>query len=521
MTGILQEPHGHVLNSGGVRRTYMSEARCTVYHPSKMYLHRIGISLGLLAVQGMCSGVFNAPAHPISALAQMVDYESYLQAASEWPPGPGAVLVPQQPDDELTTMMAEISPANIEAIITKLVSFGTRNTMSNQTDPVRGHWRCPRLDCLSDEDIRCYLKWKNDSRCKLLLACSSRLLITRSQVPSYLQTPTGSIIQNTNISNVVATLKGSTDPNRIYVVSGHYDSRVTDVTNFISDSPGADDDGSGVAVVMELARVMATHTPAATIMFAAVAGEEQGLFGSAFMAKTLKGMGADIQGMLNNDIVGSSTADDNTTDPFNIRMFAQGIPSTETLSEITSRVSIGAENDSPIRQLGRFIVEVASNAVTQMNGGDHESFIAQGYPAVRFTEPHENFAHQHQDVRVVNGVQFGDLTEFCDFDFNARVARVNGVALWSLAQAPGTPQGLTMDTSVLTNNSTLTWTRDPAAAGYEVVWRASEDAFWTHVVPVGKVSSTTILLSKDNAQFGVRAVGANGFKSPAAFPFSD
>jgi hypothetical protein len=124
-------------------------------------------------------------------------------------------------------------------------------------------------------------------------------------------------------------------------------------------------------------------------------------------------------------------------------------------------------------------------------------------------------------VRVVNGVQFGDLAQFCDFEFNARVARVNGVALWSLAQAPGKPKGLTLDTSVLTNNSTLRWTRDPAAAGYEVVWRASEDAFWTHVVPVGKVSSTTVLLSKDNAQFGVRAVGANGFKSPAAFPFAE
>ncbi|KAJ6510810.1 peptidase M28 [Mycena sanguinolenta] len=466
-----------------------------------MYFHRIGISLGLLAVQ---------------ALAQMVDYESYLQAASEWPPGPGAVLVPQQPDDELTAMMAEISPAKIEAIITKLVSFGTRNTMSNQTDPARG--------------IGAARDWIASQMETFAATSNGRMTVA---VPNYLQTPSGSIIQDTVISNVVATLKGSTDPNRIYVVSGHYDSRVTDVTNFISDSPGADDDGSGVAVAMELARVMATHTPAATIMFAAVAGEEQGLFGSAFMAKTLKEQGADIQGMLNNDIVGSSTADDNTTDPFNIRMFAQGIPSTETLSEITSRVGIGAENDSPIRQLGRFVVEVASNAVTQMNvqmvyrpdrflrGGDHESFIAQGYPAVRFTEPHENFAHQHQDVRVVNGLQFGDLTEFCDFEFNARVARVNGVALWSLAQAPGTPLGLTMDTSVLTNNSTLKWTGDPAAAGYEVVWRASEDAFWTHVVPVGNVTSTTILLSKDNAQFGVRAVGANGFKSPAAFPFSD
>ncbi|KAJ7187144.1 Zn-dependent exopeptidase [Mycena filopes] len=450
------------------------------------------------------------------ALAQLSSYEEFLQGASDWPPGPGALLVPQQPNAELTAMMAQIDPARIEAIITKLVSFGTRNTMSNQTDPARG--------------IGAARDWIASEMRTFAASSGGRMTVA---VPNYLQTRTGSIIQNTVISNVVATLKGSTDPNRIYVVSGHYDSRVSDVTNFLSDSPGANDDASGVAVAMELARVMANHTSIATIMFAAVAGEEQGLFGSAFMASGLKNASADVQGMLNNDIVGSSTGDDGTTDPFNIRMFAQGVPTTETLSQMTSRIDIGAENDSRIRQLGRFVVEVASNAVTQMNvqmvyrpdrflrGGDHESFIANGYPAVRFTEPHENFAHQHQDIRVVNGVQFGDLIQFCDFEFNARVARVNGVALWSLAQAPGTPKGLTLDTSVLTNNSTLRWTGDAAAAGYEVVWRASEDAFWTHVVPVGKVTTATVLLSKDNAQFGVRAVGANGFKSPAAFPFSD
>ncbi|KAJ7453691.1 Zn-dependent exopeptidase [Mycena galericulata] len=451
-----------------------------------------------------------------TAFAQFSGFDSWLETANEWPPGPGSVLVPQQPDKELTAMMAEIDPARIEAIITKLVSFGTRNTMSNQTDPVRG--------------IGAARDWIASEMQSFAATSGGRMTVA---VPSYLQTVSGAIIQDTVISNVVATLTGSTDPDRIYIVSGHYDSRVSNVSNFLSDDPGADDDASGVAVAMELARVMATHTSAATIMFAAVAGEEQGLFGSTFMADTLSNAGADIQGMLNNDIVGSSTADDGTKDPFNIRMFAQAIPPTEDLSEITSRVDIGAENDSPIRQLGRFVVEVSSNAVTQMNvqmvyrpdrflrGGDHLPFIDRGYPAVRFTEPHENFAHQHQDIRVVDGVQFGDLIEFCDFEFNARVARVNGVALWSLAQAPGTPKGLSMDTSVLTNNSTLTWTDDPAAAGYEVVWRASENPFWTHSIPVGKVSKTTILLSKDNAQFGVRAVGANGFKSPAAFPFSD
>ncbi|KAJ7077428.1 Zn-dependent exopeptidase [Mycena belliarum] len=450
-----------------------------------------------------------------TAWAQLSSYESFLDVVSEWPPGPGAPLVPQQPDSELTAMMAEIDPARIKAIITKLVSFGTRNTMSTQADPLRG--------------IGAARDWIASEMRTFAATSGGRMTVT---VPGYLQEPSGNIIQPTVISNVVATLKGSTDLNRIYVVSGHYDSRVSNVTNFVDDAPGADDDASGVAVSMELARVMASHRPAATIMFVAVAGEEQGLFGSTFLAGTLANASANVEGMLNNDIVGSSTGDDGTKDPFNIRMYTQGIPSSETFDQITSRIHIGAENDSPIRQLGRFVVEVSSNAVTQMNvqmvyrpdrflrGGDHLPFIDQGYPAVRFTEPHENFAHQHQDIRVVDGLQFGDLVEFCDFDFNARVARVNGVALWSLAQAPGTPKNLTMNTSVLTNNSTLTWTGDPAAAGYEVVWRASEDPFWTHVIPVGKVTSTTVLLSKDNAQFGVRAVGANGFKSPAAFPFT-
>jgi len=276
------------------------------------------------------------------------------------------------------------------------------------------------------------------------------------------------------------------------------------------------------------------------MMFACVAGEEQGLFGSDFMAKQLKAAGADVQGMLDNDIVGASkgstgpAGDTNSVvDPFNIRMFVQGVPGyTETLTEIQSRVAIGAENDSPARQLGRFAAEVATNQVTNMTvqavwrpdrflrGGDHESFLQQGFPAIRFTEPNEDFAHQHQDVRVVDGVQFGDLAEFCDFDFNARVGKVNMAVLWSLAQAPGTPTNVVLDATVLTNNSTLTWDAVPNAASYEIVWRASDLPQWTHVIPVGNVTGTTVLLSKDNAQLAVRAVGADGFKSPAGYPFA-
>ncbi|KAG6825937.1 hypothetical protein H0H92_001806 [Tricholoma furcatifolium] len=436
-------------------------------------------------------------------------------AADDWPSGPGQPLSPQQPDDELTSMLNQIDVSRINAIIAKLVSFGTRHTLSNQTDPVRG--------------IGAARDWIASEMQTYAAASQGRMTVN---VSSYIQTPAANIPNDTVISNVVATLQGSEGSNRVYVVSGHYDSRVTDLDNFLSDAPGADDDGSGVAISMELARVFATHVSKATIMFAAVAGEEQGLYGSNFMATTLKAQGVDVQGMLDNDIVGSPKGDVGTPPgPYDIRMFVQGIPTSDTSSEISSLMSIGGENDSPARQLGRFVSEVAQNAVTQMNvhpiwrpdrflrGGDHLSFLKSGFPAVRFTEPQENFAHQHQDTRVVDGVQYGDLPEFVDYDFVSRVAKVNGAALWSLAQAPGTPISVTLDTSVLTNNSTLSWTVDPAAdGGYEIVWRSSDEPSWSHVIPVGIVSSATVLLSKDNVDFGVRAVGKNGFRSPAAYP---
>ncbi|THU96058.1 putative zinc metalloprotease [Dendrothele bispora CBS 962.96] len=395
-------------------------------------------------------------------------------------------------------MLNQIDPTRIEAIITKLVSFGTRSTLSSQTNATRG--------------IGAARDWIASQMREFAQASNGRMNVT---VQSFTQAPTSSVPRSTVISNVFATLRGSQEPNRVYVVSGHYDSRNSDNTDGVGDAPGADDDGSGVAVSMELARIMASHDTQSTIIFAAVAGEEQGLLGSNFMAQQLKSAGVDVQGMLDNDIVGSSTADDGSTDPFNIRMFVQGIPPT---------VSI----DSWDR---RFVAEVASNEITNMTvqpvwrpdrfgrGGDHQSFLSAGFPAVRFTEPHENFAHQHQDVRVVNGVQFGDLPEFCDFEFNARVAKVNGVALWSMAQAPGTPKNVVQST-VQSNNATLSWTVDPNAASYEIVWRASEVPQWTNVVPVGKVGTATVQLAHDNAQFAVRAVGANGFKSPAGFPFS-
>jgi hypothetical protein len=286
-------------------------------------------------------------------------------------------------------------------------------------------------------------------------------------------------------------------------------------------------------VAMELARVLAKRQPKSTIILAAVAGEEQGLYGAGYLAGTLKNSSTNVEGMLNCDIVGSSTGDRGQKDPYTIRAFAQGPPPYESATIAAQRLQIGGENDSPARELARFSAEVAGNNATGMSiaiiyrldrflrGGDHTPFLQAGYPAIRYTEPNENFAHQHQDVRTENGTVYGDLIEFVDFDFTARVGKVNLATLWSLSEAPGLPRNVTVDTKVLDNDTRLKWivSNDTNVASYEVVWRPVANSLWTHMVDVGKVGSVTLPLSKDNVIFGVRAVGGNGYKSPAVYPF--
>ncbi len=342
----------------------------------------------------------------------------------------------------------------------------------------------------------------------------------------------------TLITNVIATLQGTANQQRFYVVTGHLDSRCTDVTDFTNDAPGADDDGSGVAVMLELARIFATRQFPGTLVFAAVDGEEQGLFGSTFMAKQMAAAGDDVQGMFSNDIVGASQAWDGTKpDPHTIRLFLEGIPTAATPAQISLMQSVGGENDGLSRQLGRFAQDAAPFDLTGMNiriiwrrdrylrGSDHVSFQGQGYPAARFTEPRENFDHEHRNVEVINGVQFGDLVEFVDFDFVARVAKVNGAVLWALATAPGTPKNVQIHTTppatfAGTNLTTLSWNANPESnlAGYEVVMRETTSPDWTESSSVGNVTTVTLNVSKDNVQFGVRAVDTAGHRSPVAFP---
>ena len=447
-------------------------------------------------------------------------------AATSWPPTTvGGPNEPQAPSADLTSILAQVNATNIESIILKLVSFGTRHTLSIQNSTTRG--------------IGAARDWIHSEFQRYADASDGRLTV---ETVGYTQQPDGNrILFPVLISDVVATLHGTETPERLYVVSGHYDSRVSDALNYESDAPGADDDASGVAISLELARIMSQPSfpqPRASIAFVAVAGEEQGLLGAQFLAQSYANASVNVEGMFTNDIVGSSRGDDGAEDPYTIRLFAQGLPplDVEDATVRERRLTIGGENDTPARNLARLVKEVAENEATGMNvsviyrldrylrGGDHRPFLEAGYPAARFTEPNEDYAHQHQDVRIdENGKQYGDLSEFVDFDFVARVGRVNGAALWSLANSAGAPQNVRVNTTALGNDSIFYW--DPPAGGedgidgYEVVFRATDTPFWTHVIDVGLVNEVTVDLSKDNVIFGIRSRSVDGFRGVAVLPF--
>lgn len=436
-------------------------------------------------------------------------------------PPDGLRVQPQRPERELREILRAIDRHHIEATIRTLSGFGTRQLESSMTDPNRG--------------IGAALNFVFTTMQGYAAHSSGRMTVA---LQTYHQAAVAGAVLNpdgVDVTNVVATIQGSLTPNRIYVVSGHLDSRCTILTNHTSDCPGADDDASGTAVSMELARVLSTHAPESTIVLTVVDGEEEGLFGSANQAKLFKAAGADIQGMFSDDIVGASRAQDGTSDAHRIRLFSEGVPTLDTSLNAQLRVLVGGENDSQSRQLARFVKSVAENEETDMTvwmvnrrdrylrASDHVSYQSQGYAAARFTEPNETFAHEHQDVRVdpATGVQFGDLIDFDDFSYMERVARVNAASLWSLSQGPGTPKNVLIQAQVLTNDTTMNWAADtdPDLAGYEVVWRETTAPDWTNAIPVGNVTTVTLPLSpKDNFQFGVRAVDKDGHHSPVAFP---
>ena len=359
------------------------------------------------------------------------------------PAGLGDVLDSPTFDPALRQLLQQVDPERIRATLQRLVAFGTRHTASSQTDPVRG--------------IGAATAWVTQQMQGFAAASGGNMTV---QQQTFIQPVSNRIPVPTPITNVIATLGGTASPERFYVVTGHLDSRVTDVLDFTKDAPGADDDGSGVACVLELARLFATHRFPGTLVFATVAGEEQGLYGSTFMAGQMKAAGNDVQGMFSNDIIGASRSfDGHKPDPFTVRLFLEGVPTNVTANQISLLQSVGGENDGLSRQLGRFVQSMAPVSLTGMNirtiwrrdrylrASDHVSFQGQGYPAARFTEPRENFNHEHQNVQVVGGVQFGDLIDFVDFDYIAGVTRVNAAALWGLASSPSTPKGLVIHTA--------------------------------------------------------------------------
>ena len=424
------------------------------------------------------------------------------------------------PDPDIVRLIREVSPARLETYVRTLAGFGTRHSLSATDDPKRG--------------IGAARRWIRATLDRCAAASGARLKV---EFDEFIQEATPRIPKATSLANVVATLEG-VDPQareRILVVSGHYDSMCGNVMNSECDAPGANDDASGTAVVIELACTFAKSRFPATLVFMTVAGEEQGLLGAAHWARVAREKGMNVEAMITNDIVGNAHDENGHRDASTVRLFAEGVPAgKEVTEEWQRRLETGGENDSPARELARTIRDAAQRYVPEMTvkvvyrrdrylrGGDHIPFLAQGYTAVRFTEAHEDFRHQHQDVRMVDGIQYGDLPQFVDFEYLAGVARVNAAALASLARAPSPPSGVRIETLQLENRTTLSWQANPEAdlVGYEIVWRETTSPYWQGAQLVGNVTRASLPLSKDDYLFSVRAVGKGGQRSLATYPLT-
>ncbi len=419
----------------------------------------------------------------------------------------------------IASIVKQISAQRIESRIRKLASFGTRHSLSETTSETRGIGAARRWIAADLE------------RCSRDL--SGRLKVSLDE---FVAEPSARVPRPTTMINIVATLPGTqtASRDRIYVVSGHYDSMPSDVMDARSDAPGANDDASGTAAVMEIACVLSAYSFDATLVFMAVAGEEQGLVGSTHWAKQAREQGLHIAGMITNDIIGSSQGADGKRYANRVRLYAEGIPPVKELADdLRTRVTTGGENDSAPRELARFIKEQAERHVKGMNveliyrrdrylrGGDHLPFLDQGYAAVRFVEASENYQHQHQNVRVEHGVQYGDTLEFVDYNYIASVAKVNAAALIALAKSPAAPSDAMIETIKLENDTTLRWTANTESdiAGYRIVWRDTTAPYWQHRRDVGNVTRHTLQgLSKDDYIFGVVALDKDGNESVASYP---
>ena len=446
-------------------------------------------------------------------------------------------------DPRIAAALRTIAPAAIQKDIAALVAFKNRSTLSSMTPNLPPH-----------TGVTAAADWLFAQYSAIAQACGGCLEVKRD---TFTQMPgTGNygsrIPGPTTLTNVYAVLKGTEPGSRAVLVTGHYDSRNSSNFNTTDEAPGANDDASGVAVSLESARALSKlHFPA-TIIFAAVAGEEQGLFGSRHLAQTLKSQNVDLEAVLNNDIVGGNTTPGDTLqDKQAVRVFSEGIPATATPDQIKAIQLLGYESDSPSRELARAVTDIdatyfghgappaAGTGAAQtyfhpvlelrrdrfLRGGDHSSFNAEGFTAVRFTEWREDFNHQHQNVRVENGVQFGDLLQFVDFNYVAQVARLNAATLATLASAPPPPAAPQVVTSNLDNNSTLKWQPAPGAPSgtrYQILWRELAASDWQYQADAAKFgtgSTATLPVSKDNVIFGIRAIDPEGHASLAVVPY--
>jgi hypothetical protein len=397
-----------------------------------------------------------------------------LIAAAFFLPAAASAATPREIADD-------VQEARLRAIIEKLVSFGTRHTLSSQTDPKRG--------------IGASLRWTEEEFRRYSRACRGCLTIaTPSQVVTGRRIPTP-----TKIIDVLAIQRGTVDPNRVVIISGHIDSRVTDVMDFTKDAPGANDDGSGTAAVIEAARVLSRHKFPYTIVYAVLSGEEQGLYGGKVLADHAKAQGWEVLANLNNDIIGNSCGSDRVCDAAHVRVFSEG-PRWQGREDLAARQrSLGGENDAPSRNLSRWVADLSDDLSLGLDvrqiwrndrfgrGGDHTELLNAGYPAVRFSVAVENYNHQHQDLRVENGVEFGDTIDKMDFPYLAKVVKLNVAALAALASAPP-PPAPSVEGAVSTD-TVLQWPQVKGATAYVVRWRRTDAAQWEHSLRIGSEPS--------------------------------
>jgi len=423
---------------------------------------------------------------------------------------PAAAPSPDHP--ELRAIAAEVSAGELHATIERLVGFGTRHTLSDTTSSTRG--------------IGAARRWVAARFAEIGRGCGGCLEV---QTPS--QTVTGDRVpQPTWIVDVLAIQRGTTDPGRVVIISGHLDSRVSDVMDATSDAPGANDDGSGVAAVMEAARVLSRHRFAATIVYAVLSGEEQNLYGGRLLAAYAQAQGWRVEAQLNNDIVGNSRGQGGIVDNSHVRVFSEGTKATETPEQAARRRRTGGELDSPSRNLARFMDGLADGYLTGLDvamvyradrfgrGGDQFPLQEAGFPAVRVTEAQEDYTRQHQDLRTEGGIAYGDVISGVDFPYLAQVTRLDAVTLAALAAAPPPPRDLKIEGAV-TPDTTLSWSPSPGAAGYRVWWRATTDPQWRFSRWAGGQAAHTLKgVNIDDWFFGVSAVSPDGYESPVEFP---